>query len=89
MGLPDPYPGKPAGDVLRNLLTRRDDAKEVRLFTLARHLLDRWLGLLKASPWSGGSSSQAGLARRPDQHRSTAAYSGCLLIVASLIAGPP
>lgn len=71
-----------------NLLTRREDAKEVRLFTLARHLLERWLALAQSlaverrqleskQAWLGALTSLV----------STAAYSGCLLIIASLIAG--
>ena len=71
-----------------NLLTRRDDAKEVRLFTLAGHLLARWLGLPRKlaverrqletkQAWLGALTSFVG----------TAAYSGCLLLVASLIGG--
>ncbi len=71
-----------------NLLTRRDEAKEVRLFTLSRHLLDRWLGLAKdlaverrqievKQSWLGALTSIVRLA----------AYAGCLTIIATLIAG--
>lgn len=73
---------------LANLLTRRDDAKEVRLFTLADHLSQRWLALARKlaierrhletkQAWLGALTSFV----------ATAAYSGCLLLVASLIGG--
>lgn len=71
-----------------NLLTRRDEAKEVRLFTLTRHLLERWLNLARAlaierrqlelkQAWLGALTDVVGLA----------AYAGCLVIIAVLIAG--
>lgn len=70
------------------LLTRRNHAKEVRLFTLSDHLLGRWLDLSKRlaverrqleikQAWLGGLTDIFGLA----------AYAGCLMIVATLIAG--
>lgn len=70
------------------LLTRRDEAKEVRLFTLADHLMHRWLHLAKKlaverrqlemkQAWLGALTDMLGLA----------AYAGCLIIIATLIAG--
>lgn len=71
-----------------NLLTRRDEAKEVRLFTLSRHLLHRWLTLAKhlAVERRQIETKQAGLGALTDIV-SLAAYSGCLVIIAVLIAG--
>lgn len=71
-----------------NLLTRRDDAKEVRLFTLSQHLLQRWLGLSQrlAGERRQLETKQAGLGALTSMV-GTAAYSGCLLIIAGLIAG--
>ena len=71
-----------------NLLTRRDDAKEVRLFTLSRHLLSRWLGLSRrlAIERRQLETKQARLGALTSMV-SAAAYSGCLLIVAGMIAG--
>lgn len=71
-----------------NLLTRRDEAKEVRLFTLSGHLLDRWSGLSTklAEERRQLETRQARLGALTGMV-ATAAYSGCLLIVAGMIAG--
>lgn len=73
---------------LNNLMTRRDEAKEVRLFTLAGHLLDRWLSLSKGLHVERRQLEvkQAWLGLLTDGVR-TAAYAGCLALLATMIAG--
>jgi len=69
-------------------MTRRDEAKEVRIFTLAGHLFSRWLSLAR----------RLAVERRQVEVRhswltlgadfiAAAAYAGCLLLLSSLVAG--
>src|SRR5690606_24919559 len=70
------------------LMTRRDEAKEVRIFTLAEHLFARWLGLARhlAVERRQLEVKQSWLALAAD-FVGTAAYAGCLILLASLVAG--
>jgi len=73
---------------LNNLMTRRDEAKEVRLFTLAGHLLERWLSLSKGLHVERRQLEvkQAWLGLLTDGVR-TAAYAGCLALLAVMVTG--
>ena len=73
---------------LNGLMTRRDEAKEVRLFTLGGHILNRWLSLSKAihAERRRLEVKQAWLGLLTDGIR-TASYAGCLALLAVLVAG--
>lgn len=73
---------------LRSLLTRRDAAKEVRLFTLSDHLTEEWTELSNrlAAERRGLETKQSILAGAADGF-SLLAYGACITILAYLILG--
>lgn len=73
---------------LRGLLTRRDAAKEVRLFTLSDHLTEEWtkLSYRLAAERRGLETKQSVLAGAADGF-SSLAYGACITILAYLILG--
>ncbi len=73
---------------LRDLLTRRDEVKEVRLFTLGQHLMNLWqeLSVRLAVERRTLEVKQAGL-QALSQTVSASAYGGCLLILLHLTGG--
>ena len=73
---------------LRGLLTRREAAKEVRLFTLAEHLTDEWTDLSNhlAAERRSLETKQAVMAGGADVF-SSLAYGACITILAYLILG--
>lgn len=73
---------------LRSLLTRRDAAKEVRLFTLSDHLTEEWTELSNrlAAERRGLETKQSVLAGAADGF-SLLAYGACITILAYLILG--
>lgn len=73
---------------LRGLLTRREAAKEVRLFTLTEHLTDEWTDLSNhlAAERRSLETKQAVMAGGADVF-SSLAYGACITILAYLILG--